>query len=433
MTSNFVKIKNSVLSPIDVDRWIKEKRREDGFSPLLAYEVLERTNHYANLKFVVNEILKKPKEEWYLYKSFVLGAIERRLHSDYVYGELKKLAEEGGYLQEFSTADSWRKVYFPKTCRVFYPNYVKEKVLSEPSKNYDTIFITQDAGDISFDSVCRGFKRLLLNKEERLPQYCCINEFYEIVFAGCDLSNVEDISVSSSVNLHFENIELNEVCSKLIKKNSHIYMYNCDFEKIKDKKFECNNSSEVELYGSKNLPSIMDLSGCSSFRGDTETYEGVKEFILGKSVVASLVETSIMPEVIRLNECAEVEFSKCDFKDIKEFIVNNVKDLRFYKIENLDSCEIDFSKSERVEISNCVYNRGGVKFAEGSVVSLSNVYLPDGLDLSTCESLYVKEVSNAFSGPKLNCNDLYISNCVTFPEELDFSNISCGILFNSGK
>ncbi len=427
MTSNFIEIDNLALSPIDVDAWMKKKRNGEGFSPLFACEVLEKTNHYANLKFVLKEIFNQPEEEWFLYKSFVLGAIERRAHTDSVYDGLHKLASKGGYLKEFHAADSLNKVYFPKTCRVFYPDYVAGKTLTDCDETYDTIFITPNASDISFDDYSYwGYRTLSLEKENVLPKYCYINQFYDVVFDGCDLSNVEDISVSSSIEeLRFENIELNEACLKLIKSNSKIRIYDCDFKNIRDKRLECSKEARIDLDCSKNLPYVMDFSDCSSFDGGATSYEGVKEVIWRKCNHVSLSDAANMPEKVCLKDCSRVKFSECDFKNIKEFDIDNVGDIRFDKIDNFDGCKIDFSKAASVQIRDCVYNRGGVKFAEGSSVDLNNVYFPSGVDLSDCEYLYVKDVSNAFSGPKLNCKKMYIDKCVTFPEVLDLSNVSC--------
>ena len=110
-------------------------------------------------------------------------------------------------------------------------------------------------------------------------------------------------------------------------------MYNCDFEKIRDKRFECMKDAEVELYSSKNLPEYIDLSKVRTFRGDTTSYEGVKEIVFGKYVTAYWSGANCLPEVIRLNGCKDVEISKCSFKNVKEFNINDVGRIRFNSIE----------------------------------------------------------------------------------------------------
>ena len=429
ISDHFVKIENFTLSPIEIDTILKKERNATGgISPLFAYEILKKTNHYANLKFILKEIDKVPDEEKFLYKSFVLGAIEQRAHVKSVYEGLRNLAVAGGYLDEFTYADHWRKVYFPKSCKVFYPSYVSGKILTESDKKYDTIFIAPNEDDIiDYNNPLSNnhlkFRKLMLSKDEVLPQYVYIEGFNEICFAGCDLSKVEDISLSSHVELHFENLELDDTFLKLVRKNKFFYIYACDFDKIKNQRLEFKEGAEVELFCSKNLPEVMDFSKCNIFRGDTTSYEGVKEVIFGKETGVDLDRATCMPEVVRLHDCNGVGFHECDFKNVKKFDISNVRHLGLRKIENLDSCEIDFSQCQEVELVDCIYNRGGVEFAEGADVTLRNVYLPKGTDLSMCKRLCIKETSVMLEDTKLNCESLFLMSCVTFPQEFDLSNV----------
>ena len=425
MTSNFVKIDNLSQSPIDIDAWMKKERNSKGFSPLFAYEVLKKTNHYANLKLVLREIFRQPQEDHFLYKSFVLAAIEGRVHSKEVYDGLHKLASEGGYLREFHKADEVRKVYYSKSCKVFYPSYLAGKTLTNPSLNYDTICIKSDNVEAFDDSESGTFYRgLTFGEDSVLPQYSYIQGFYKVSFEGCDLSKAESISLQKDTEVYFENIEIGDYFYKVANENKVVYTYGVDFDKIRNQKLEFGQDVEVYIYNSRNLPEYIDLSKVRAFRGDTTSYEGVKEIVLGKYVTAYWNGSNCLPEVIRLNGCKDVEISKCSFKNVKEFNINDVGRIRFKSIEDLDSCEIDFSKCMSVELFDCLYNRSGVKFAKGSDVTLGNVWVPVGTDCSECEKLNIKVNSNVFWGPKLNCKDLYINGCVHFPEEVDFSNVS---------
>lgn len=431
ISDHFVKIENSTLSPIEIDTILKKERNATGgISPLFVYEILKKTNHYANLKFILKEIDKVPDEEKFLYKSFVLGAIEQRAHVKSVYEGLRKLAVDGGYLDEFTHADHWRKVYFPKSCKVFYPSYVSGKILTASDKNYDTIFIAPNEDDIiDYNNPLSNnhlkFRKLMLSKDEVLPQYVSIEGFHEICFAGCDLSKVEDISLSGHVELHFENLELDDTFLKLVRKNNFFYIYACDFDKIKNQRLEFKEGAEVELFCSKNLPEVMDFSKCNIFRGDTTSYEGVKEVIFGKETGMDLDRATCMPEVVRLHDCNGVGFHECDFKNVKKFDICNVRHLGLRKIENLDSCEIDFSQCQEVELFKCIYNRGGVSFAENSNVTLDNVYLPKGTDLSKCKNLAVTGGLSILNDAELKYkNSLFLSDCSLGVSEWNLSEVS---------
>ena len=427
MTSYFVKIENLTKNPVEIEAWMKKERNSNGISPLFAYEVLEKTNHYANLKFVIKEILKKPKEERFLYKSFVLGAIEGRLHSGYVYDELKKLAKEGGYLREFNKLNSRRKVYWPQSCKVAYAYYVgDEGVKVDNWGGFDTLCIRVKGGSIAGDDNwgrfdCSG--AVVLEDNAILPKYCDIKNIPRVVFGGCDLSRVKDIRVGYSTGMHFENLELGEYVFKIAKKNTVIYFYNCDFGKIRNNKLEFAKDAEVTLYRSRNLPEIIDCSHAYSFKTDLESYEGVKEIVFGKDCGVDFREVGCLPEVIRFNKCLEIELNACNFENVKEFDVKGLWKLSISFAHNVN-CKIDFSQCEEVSLANLEYDKK-VEFAKDAVIDLYKTTLLGGVDLSKCKSIALSYFDfDTLKGQKLeNCESLRVTHCVNLPKELDVSDI----------
>jgi hypothetical protein len=428
MTSYFVKIENLIKNPVEIEAWMKKERNSNGFSPLFAYEVLKKTNHYANLKFVIKEILKKPEEERFLYKSFVLSAIEGRLHSENVHEGLRKLAEEGGYLREFNRLNSRRKVYWPQSCKVAYAYYENDEGLKVANwGEFDTLCIRNKGDDEDTErddwALYNARGAVALDKHAVLPRYCDIKNIPRVVWGGCDLSRVKDIRVGYSTGVHFESVVLNEYVLKIAKKNPNIYFYDCDFGKMRDKRLEFAKDAEVTLYNSRNLPMVIDCSHGYSFKTDLKSYDGVKEIIFGKDCGVNFREVGVLPETFRFNKCLEIELNACNFENVREFNLNGVWRLSISFARNVN-CEIDFSQCKEVSLTNFEYDKK-VEFAEDSEVDLYKTKLLGGADFSKCKSITLSYFDfNTLKGQKLeNCKSLKVTHCVNIPEELDVSDI----------
>lgn len=115
----FILIDNMEYDALELDTWIKKTRnntKDEKITPKFALEILSKTNHSGHIKTILFNIGEKCAsiKERLEYKEFVLSAVEGRLHTKTVADYLKELAEEGGYLEEFKTADAKEKVYSPQ-------------------------------------------------------------------------------------------------------------------------------------------------------------------------------------------------------------------------------------------------------------------------------------------------------------------------------
>ena len=138
----FVKIHNMDMSVIDIDGWIKRRRNENGMSPEFAMEVLSKTNHYGNIKTVLNCIEKLPLEEQIKYKEFVVSAVCYRETSKDTFDRLLKLAVDGGYENYFAENNNIgikSIIYKKDDCKVFLIGHMEE--FSTDMKMYDSVAI----------------------------------------------------------------------------------------------------------------------------------------------------------------------------------------------------------------------------------------------------------------------------------------------------
>ena len=64
-------------------------------------QTLNYTNDYAVMKFIIKEINRFSDDEKLVFKDFVLSALDKREHSPNNLKDLRKIAVDGGYGDEF--------------------------------------------------------------------------------------------------------------------------------------------------------------------------------------------------------------------------------------------------------------------------------------------------------------------------------------------
>ena len=84
---------------------------KDGFKPADGFEVLNRTNNYAVIKKMLNEIKKLPIENQKEFKDVVIASIEGRSTSKTSRFLMTELAIAGGYENALVSADEKERVY----------------------------------------------------------------------------------------------------------------------------------------------------------------------------------------------------------------------------------------------------------------------------------------------------------------------------------
>jgi hypothetical protein len=96
--------------PTEVYKYISTAVK-DGFKPADGFEVLNRTNNYAVIKKMLNEIKKLPQEAQKEFKDVVVASIEGRETSTDARFIMTELAISGDYVSDLTSADEKNKVY----------------------------------------------------------------------------------------------------------------------------------------------------------------------------------------------------------------------------------------------------------------------------------------------------------------------------------
>lgn len=96
--------------PIEVYKYISDAV-ENGFKPADGFEVLNRTNNYAVIKKMLNEIKNLSIENQKEFKDVVIASVEGRKTSPASRFLMTELAIAGDYKDALDRADEKEKVY----------------------------------------------------------------------------------------------------------------------------------------------------------------------------------------------------------------------------------------------------------------------------------------------------------------------------------
>lgn len=111
----FIKIENTDKTLADIDRLIKKARDDNGgvISPEDAMELLKETNHYINIKVILNNIKEKcnTPEKIAPYREFILSCVDRREMSTDAMKMLEDMARLCGCKREYNYAFYGTKFY----------------------------------------------------------------------------------------------------------------------------------------------------------------------------------------------------------------------------------------------------------------------------------------------------------------------------------
>ncbi len=122
----FVEIDNTDMDVFQVEKWINETRDANGgvITPEFAMEILGKTNHFAHIKKVINNIKKSCSDKngklvadkVLAYKDFILASVDEREVSPQTMMSLQELANVCGCNKEFMKIDKKLKFYEKTDC-----------------------------------------------------------------------------------------------------------------------------------------------------------------------------------------------------------------------------------------------------------------------------------------------------------------------------
>ena len=368
------------VNPLIVDTFIKHERNKNGgvITPAIANKVLEMTNHYINLKVVLKEINKLDKEKRLEFSGFVLEAITARKHRNSVYEGLKKLAEEGDYLDKFHFFDSVvAKDYDDDGNHVFFAKQNRKP--KGDLSDYDSLVCDENIRKLGSDDISSTDKLYLPNV--------------------CDFSLVDDLDLTDK-----------------IKEKDGRY---------KELKFKSGGKISLKLFKASPEKMEFDKAEVSFVNTDLRI---VKELVLNECerVYFHCCELN---ENLDITSCKEVEFSYCyDLDKIKNLDFSRCKIAKFRECGKLpDGC--DFSNCDSVRFSSIdLCNWDTFKFKDGcSVHFIDCDNIPNNFDLSPFAKVYFdtlkaytlyETVIKFREGVSLRCER------TTMPQKIDFS--KCG-------
>jgi hypothetical protein len=113
LSDYFIKMKDKEQNVLSLNNEIKYKG-DHNMTPDIAKEYLEKTNHYAHIKTLVNVIENCCREhniDEVEYKDVILSCVSHREVSPQSYEKLEEFAKRNGFFEEFEKINALPKVY----------------------------------------------------------------------------------------------------------------------------------------------------------------------------------------------------------------------------------------------------------------------------------------------------------------------------------
>jgi hypothetical protein len=143
-----------------------------------------------------------------------------------------------------------------------------------------------------------------------------------------------------------------------------VYLRKYDLSKVKGLKFK--EWADVDLYETKNLPEVLDVSQCSK-------------------VDLSYAEN--LPKDLDFSKCLFVGLKKCDLSNVRELIFGEGAQVDLSYTENLPK-DLDVSMCSFVDFTCCDLRGLNLKFGKGAEIDLYEAKnLPEVLDFSPCSKV----------------------------------------------
>ncbi len=331
-------------------------------SPEFAMEVLEKTNHFANIKKLLKNISEKctTKEQLMPYKEFILSCVDGREMSEMALADLRKMAKICGCEEEFDKANDKPKFYAKKDC------------------DNARVVRTKEDLDHLFGSDAKAYF-----------------DMDEVFIESVSLYNVKGLRFKegSKVKLRFlifvpDIIDVSR-CSKVI-------IENCSLKE--NMKFR--DDADVLLGLAGDLPKDLDVSNCAKVTLYSCSAGNIEEFKLKEGGEFYMSSVCSLPEKMDLSNCSKVEIKSCDLGKVKELKFREGADIKLYEAgELLES--LDVSMCSKVDICGCDLSKvKELKFGkDAKVVIGKGVTSPEILDISLCSDFCF--ASPIFDGVKI--------------------------------
>jgi hypothetical protein len=358
-----VYIENSKESFVDIEREMKEFRNEHGkITPEFAMQILTKTNHCGNFRFLLKEIKKLELEERKYFSEFVIQAVHKREHVESIYNELKALAVEFGLEKEFKLYDGEEKIYSPNDCKIMVVKRPEDTKFCSGKDCKVVVDIKNPVQGISYHGL--NMKKVKVVQLNFVPDNGAVS--YEHCY-GCDVMNVPggfglldfrycdfdglDKFISQSENFKFENCnKLPKECCCFGRKDLPYVSGKCYFS---DDDFEGVETLMVDSFGEFFCIKARNLTANISFSDVEDVYfndcdlSKVDELKLCEGCKVCCYDIDL-PKKMYFPKGCKVVFSLADFSAVEELVFDNVEQVSFGKVRKLPK-KIDLSKVKDVD------------------------------------------------------------------------------------
>ncbi len=360
----FVAIDNIDMDALKVEEWIKTNRDANGgvISPEFAMEILGKTNHFAHIKKVINNIKKAcldengklVKDKVAPYKEFILSCVDRREMSPQAMAVLQELAETGGFVDEFNEANDKTKIYEVKDCENTDVKIIKSK---------------EEFGALAGENL-----RVFYDADYIYLEGCYLGEVKSLKFKkGAEVSLYKAKHFTKDLDV--------SMCS-------YVNLSRCDLEGLK---LKFREGAVVDLSDAYNLPKDLDVSMCSKVNLIECDLSRVEKITFREGAEVDLHMATELPKELDLSMCSKVDLRCCDLDGLK-LKFREGADVNLNSATNLPK-DLDFSMCSKVNLMYCnLSDVETIKFREGAVVDLSYARdLPKELDLSMCSKVNLED------------------------------------------
>ncbi len=308
------------------------KRGEKPFTPEVATQILQSTNHKKNIYDTLELIASLPKEEQAQYKDIILAAFDHREQPADTLLLGKKLAASHSFENElnailnydytndttdgviYASAPQKIAAYISAAPSIDLHRYPENINLICTNNKLNLIFIDlasfksvkfKTGAEIKF-SHCKNFSSVLdistLRKADF--EFSNLTGVSRLICGSCP-----EISLRGATGLP-EEIDLTE-CSKAS-------LHDCDLMPVK--KLLCPKNGELNLGYAQNIPADTDFSVCSFVALNHGEFQTGEKIVFGKGSKVHLDSAKNLPKFIDVSQCDYINFKDADF-NITEHII----------------------------------------------------------------------------------------------------------------
>ncbi len=264
------------------------KRGEKPFSPEVARQILQSTNHKKNIYDTLQLIANLPKEEQADYKDIILSTFDHREQPADTLLLAKKLAASHNFEDELNAI-----------------------LTHDPMQDTENGIIYASAPN-KIATVISVDKKPCPSEYPEDITLICTND--DLLFLFYDFSKVKSLRFKKGASIDIRNSwGFPETLD--LPMYSKIHFYKANLSTVKTLEFK--KGAEADLIECRNLPETIDLSMCDEVNLSYADLSTVKTLKFKEGAKADLINCRNLPETLDLSMCDKVNLSYADLSTVK--------------------------------------------------------------------------------------------------------------------